>query len=121
MKIILCLALVGVVSITTGFAQEPAEGGRHFIVLYTLGEHWDPARQAHEQVYFKEHSAHLQALRKSKKISLGGRYSDTGMLLLKATDEAEAERLIMNDVAVQNKLFTVKIFPFDEFYKGCIE
>lgn len=93
----------------------------YFVVLYTIGENWDTTRQAHEQPYFKEHSLHLSALRKSKKISIGGRYSDTGMIILNAKDENEAKTLITKDAAVQNKIFKAEIFLFNPFYNGCIE
>ncbi|GHN02094.1 hypothetical protein WSM22_35830 [Cytophagales bacterium WSM2-2] len=60
-------------------------------------------------------------MRKAKKISIGARYSDKGMLVLNAQNEAEVKSLILKDIAVQNKLFKVEIFPFNTFYKGCIE
>jgi uncharacterized protein YxeA len=93
----------------------------YYIVLYTIGEKWDTTKQAHEQLYFKEHSSHLTELRKSKKITLGGRYSDTGMIMLKAKDKTEAETLITKDASIQNKIFKAEIFPFDPFYSGCVE
>ncbi|MGZ5244994.1 MAG: YciI family protein [Bacteroidia bacterium] len=90
-------------------------------MLYTIGENWDTTKEAYEQNYFKEHSSHLAELRNKGKISIGGRFSDTGMLLLNASDLNEAKNLIEKDIAIQNKLFTVEIFYFDAFYKGCIE
>lgn len=51
-----------------------------FVVLYTTGAHWDEEKPAQDQAYFKEHSAHLSALRKSKRITIGGRYGATGRL-----------------------------------------
>lgn len=92
-----------------------------FIILYTVGDSWDTTKQFHEQKYFAEHSSHLSGLRKEKKITIGGRYSDTGMILLKAKNEIEAHELINKDVSVQNKLFKAQIFSFDAFYSGCIE
>jgi hypothetical protein len=104
-------------------SANPATSGsnRIFIVLYKTGASWDAAKQPSEQTGFKEHSAHLARLRKEKRIDIGGRYSDTGMLLIRARDEAEARELITSDTAVQNKLFNVEIFPISVFYKGSVE
>lgn len=94
---------------------------KYFIVLYTTGENWDTAKQVFEQPFFIDHSSHLAELRKEKRIDIGGRYSDTGMILLKAKDETEAHNLITKDIAIQRKLFKAQIFSFDAFYSGCIE
>ncbi|MBX2965753.1 MAG: hypothetical protein KF845_06380 [Cyclobacteriaceae bacterium] len=104
-------------------AQETAskDNYEYFVVLYTIGENWDTTRQAHEQLYFKEHSLHLSELRRSEKISIGGRYSDKGMIIVKAKNEGEAKNLVAKDEAIQNKIFKAEIFPFKPFYNGCIE
>jgi hypothetical protein len=97
------------------------DGNKYFVVLYTIGENWDTTKQTHEQLYFKKHSSHLVELRKNEIITIGGRYSDTGLIIIRATNEKEAHHLITKDVAIQNKLFKAEIFPFNPFYKGCIE
>lgn len=109
--------------VSVGIAQDcpNIKASQYFIVLYTTGDSWDTTKQTSEQTYFKEHSAHLAQLRKEKRIDIGGRYSDTGMLLLKASTLAEAEELITKDVAIKNKLYKAAIFPFSPFYKGCVE
>ena len=94
---------------------------KYFVVLYTIGETCDTTKQTHEQSYFKEHSTHLSELRKNEIITIGGRYSDTGLIIIQAKDEKEVHHLITKDVAIQNKTFRVEIFPFNPFYKGCIE
>lgn len=104
------------------FPQEAEKQNmEHFIVLYTLGESWDTTKQAHEQLYFKEHSSHLFGLRKEKRILIGGRYSGTGMIIIAAESESVAHDLIMKDKAVENKIFNAEIFLFTPFYKGCLE
>jgi len=118
----ICLIFFMTAFVTVVFSQDTTKTGyEYFIVLYTIGENWDTTKQAHEQTYFKEHSSHLGELRKAKKIEIGGRYSDTGMMLLKAKDETEARTIILDDTAIKNKIFKAEIFPFDTFYKGCIE
>lgn len=120
MKAILTLCLIIGISFL-GFSQEDEHTTSNFIALYTLGESWDMEKQPSEQTYFKEHSAFLSKLRKEKHITLGARYSDTGMLILKADNLDAAKTLLYEDIALQKKLFNVEIHPFNAFYKGCLE
>ena len=94
---------------------------KQFIVLYTLGKNWDASKPAGEQAYFSEHSAHLAKLRKEKKIRIGARYGDTGMIVLRAGTEEEARGWVEADPAIQNKLFKVELFEMSPFYHGCID
>ncbi|NAY91859.1 hypothetical protein GTQ34_08015 [Muricauda sp. JGD-17] len=93
----------------------------HFVALYTLGASWNMEVEPMEQQFFKEHSAFLAQLRKDSTIVVGARYSDTGMIVFKASDLKAAETLLHEDVAIQNELFNVEVHPFDVFYKGCID
>lgn len=117
------LTIISTLFTERAFSQETKtkDSAEYFVVLYTIGENWDTTKQANQQLYFKEHSLHLSELRKGKQISIGGRYSDTGMIILKAKNEEEAKTTITKDVAIQNKIFKAEIFPFAPFYKGCIE
>lgn len=118
----ICLTVLMTAFVIFAFSQDtPQKGYEYFIVLYTVGENWDTTKQAYEQQYFKEHSSHLGELRKLKKVVTGGRYSDTGMIIIKAKDETEATSIITNDISVKNKIFKVEVFSFDPFYEGCIE
>ncbi|WP_431124953.1 hypothetical protein [Flagellimonas flava] len=103
------------------FSQSEEKTASYFVALYTLGENWDTEKQPHEQEYFKEHSSFLAQLRKEKKISLGARYSDTGMLIILGKDLQEVTGMLHKDLAIQHKLFKLEIHPFTPFYKGCIE
>jgi hypothetical protein len=119
----LLLTTIFIASTSIVLSQETVnkKDSGYFVVLYTIGENWDHTKQAHEQQYFKEHSAYLSELRKAKKIEIGARFSDIGMILLKADSEAEALDIISKDAAVQNKIFKTEFFSFFPFYKGCIE
>lgn len=99
-------------------ARKPAQ---FFVVLFSLGEAWQKDKPAQEQLYFKEHSANLKRLRQEKKLLIGGRYSDKGMLLLSTTDEAAARAEFEADPMIKQKLFVLELYPFAPFYKGCIE
>jgi len=92
-----------------------------FIAIYTLGPAWQTDKLAHEQAYFKEHSENLKKLRVDKKIVLGARYSDKGMIIISATDEKEARALVEQDPMVMNEIFNLELYPFSPFYKGCIQ
>lgn len=101
--------------------QESEEEKSHFVALYTVGSLWDMDKAPNDQAYFSEHSAFLSKLRKENTIVMGARYSDTGMIVLQATDLEAAKNLLLEDIAVQNQLFNVEVHPFSIFYKGCIE
>jgi len=92
-----------------------------FIVHFTIGENWDPNKPAKEQKYFAQHSENLRALRASDKLLLGARYADKGMIILRATDEVEARKLIEQDSTVVHHVFDFTVHPFQPFYDGCIE
>ena len=117
--IILLLLIKGFPAI----AQNPASDTsmQYFVALYTTGSSWDASKLFYEQTYFNDHSEHLASLRKAGKITIGGRYSDTGLILIKASNETEAQKFVNDDPAIRNKLFKVSVFPFDAFYGGCIE
>lgn len=120
---IIFLTIISTLFSISAFSQETKneDNNKSFVVLYTIGENWDTTKPANEQLYFKEHSLHLSELRKNKKISIGGHYSDMGMIIIKAKDENEAKTLIIEDKAIQNKIFKAEIFLFNPFYKGCVE
>lgn len=104
---------------TSAFSQDTSD--IYFIVLYTTGDKWDSEKEFHEQLYADEHSKHLSELRKAKKITIGGRYSDTGLIIIRAKDESEAKQLITSDSAIEHGIFKAEIHAFDPFYAGCVE
>lgn len=103
------------------FSQKAGDTLHYYIVLYTVGPAWDTTKAYHEQVDFKEHSAYLSQLRKVKLIVLGARYSDTGMIVIRAKDEAKAREIVNADKAIRSNLFKAQVFAFEAFYKGCID
>ena len=115
------ITLVLFVFSTLCHAQQKNGEDGYFVALYTIGESWDTEKSPNDQTYFKEHSAHLSSLRADSIIVVGGRYSETGMLVIQAENHSEAEKLLLNDVAVKNQLFQVEIHPLRPFYRGCLE
>ena len=102
-------------------AQKIEKEKSQFVALYTVGSLWDMEKAPEDQSYFMEHSAFLSKLRKDNTIVMGARYSDTGMIVLEATDLEAAKNLLHEDVALQNELFNVEVHPFNVFYKGCFD
>lgn len=101
--------------------QDSAAKKLFFIAIYSLGPAWQTDKPAHEQAYFKAHSENLKKWRTEKKIALGARYSDKGMIIISAADEKEARSMLENDPMVMNKFFTLELYPFSPFYKGCLQ
>ena len=102
-------------------AQQTAQAKQYFIAIFSRGTDWEDAKPANEQIGFKEHSENLRRLRAEKKIAIGGRYGDKGMVIVEATSEDDARSLFVADVMVSKKTFTLELHPFRPFYKGSIE
>jgi hypothetical protein len=101
--------------------QQPAAEKQYFIAIFSRGPAWDNAKQANEQVGFKEHSENIRRLRSEKRIAIGGRYGEKGMVIVEAKDEADARSLFATDVMVAKKTFDLELHQFRPFYKGAIE
>ena len=101
--------------------QQTAQAKQYFIAIFSRGTAWEDAKPANEQIGFKEHSENLRRLRSEKRIAIGARYSDKGMVIVEAKDENDARSLFVSDVMVLKKTFTLELHPFRPFYKGTIE
>lgn len=92
-----------------------------FVVVFSLGPKWDPAKPPPEQVGFREHGQNLGRLRKEERIVLGARYADKGMIILRAPDLAGARAELDRDPGVVAGLFTYEVHELNVFYDGCLE
>ena len=101
--------------------QQTAQTKQYFIAIFSRGTAWEDAKPANEQIGFKEHSENLRRLRSEKRIAIGGRYGDKGMVIVEATNEADARSLFVSDIMVSKKTFTLELHQFRPFYKGSIE
>jgi hypothetical protein len=97
-------------------AQTSSSPDSLFMVTYSLGNAWDQTKKPHEQLYFKEHSTHLSALRKAGTIKFGARYSDKGMIFVSAPTYEKAKELVTSDMAIKNGLFDVDVSRMNVFY-----
>ncbi len=118
MKTILIFLFTTICSISYAQEKKQSSEPQYFLVHYTTGEAWNHSKPTHEQAFFREHSQHLSELRKKQIILIGGRFSDTGMLILKADHETAAAELIHADAAIIHKTFKAEIAPFDPFNGG---
>jgi hypothetical protein len=55
-----------------------------------MTDHCNFCDPAHEQSWFREHSANLRRLREDGSLVLGARYADKGLVVLSAVSEDEA-------------------------------
>lgn len=112
----------GIFVLATALREKPAAGKpRYFVITYTTGPAWDKNREAQDQPYFNEHSAFMKRLKADKKSRLGARYGDKGMVIIEATDEAEAKQILAGDASVTNGTFTAQVDEFLVFQPGCVE
>ncbi|WP_435625348.1 hypothetical protein [Flagellimonas sp.] len=116
-SLIFCLLFIAA---TLGSAQEN-KTNKTFTMIYTPGESWNYQIPFNEQLFFAEHSQHLQKLRKNGLIIVGGRYADKGFMLLQARDSVAADSIVKMDLSVKHHIFDVELFEFRPFYYGCIE
>ena len=87
--------------------QHAAQTKQYFIASFSRGTAWEDAKPANEQIGFKEHSENLRRLRAEKRIAIGGRYGDNGIVIVEATSEDDARSLFVSDVMVTKKTFTL--------------
>ena len=122
----LAWALLLTVAAATASAEEAAasvaaSSGRLYAVEIRTGPAWDQAKPAHEQAWFKEHSAHLRKLREQGGLVLGARYSDKGFIVLRAASAEEARAMMDQDVSIRNATFRYELHDFNVFYGGAVQ
>lgn len=121
---VLLIVVLGAYCVMAQSVVTPSQTGpvkQYFIAIFSRGPAWDDAKPANEQLGFKEHSDNLRRLRAEKRISIGGRYGEKGMVIVEAPNEAEAGSLFASDMMVEKKTFILELNQFRPFYKGAIE
>jgi uncharacterized protein YciI len=92
-----------------------------FAVTIRIGPAWVADKAPAEQSFFREHSENIRKLKADGHLVLGGRFSDVGLLLLRARDTEEARALIERDPAVKAGVFAYEAHPWHGFAWGCVE
>lgn len=92
-----------------------------FAVELTRGPAWDAARTAGDQPGFAEHSANIRRLTESGILVVGARYSDKGLLVVRAADERAARAHFAPDPMVAKGVFVLSAYSFSVFKHGCTD
>lgn len=103
-------------------SAEPASDANRtwFAVEIITGPNWDPQLEAHEQAFFKDHSAHLQKLRAAGHIVMGTRYSDIGLLVFHSASIDAINKLMYVDPSMQAGTFSYEVHVMNVFYPGYV-
>jgi uncharacterized protein YciI len=110
-----------------GTAQEPSPSApaspptKLFAVVIRTGPAWDPAKPPGEQRLFKEHSQNIGRLKAEGRLAVGGRFSDMGLLLVKASSVQDAQALMDQDPSLAAGTFKAEVHPWSTFAAGCVE
>lgn len=111
-------------SVTSSPSQSPSPSAaptKLFAIEIKTGTSWDAAKPAHEQAFFREHSANLKKLRDQGSLVFGARYSDKGLVVLVAISADEAHAMMKQDPSVQARIFAYELHDFNVFYGGTVQ
>lgn len=98
-------------------AQE-ADSLRLFVILYRAGPNWTPGVPMSEQGLL-EHFYYMRDLDRASRIVLAGPVGeDGGLVVLRAADQAEADKVIVADPAVTAGKFVGTAVPFVARFTG---
>ncbi|MDP9467457.1 MAG: hypothetical protein M3P32_01780 [Chloroflexota bacterium] len=89
-----------------------------FVLFHSPGSAWDPSLGFMEQPGIEEHISFMRGLTERGLMVLGGPFADrgaagpVGMAVITARDASDAERLAMQDQAVEHELIRVTVRPW---------
>jgi uncharacterized protein YciI len=92
-----------------------------FAIEITVGPGWDSSKPPNAQAFFAEHSANLRRLRESGQLILGARYSDKGLIVVRAGSPDEVHAMMAQDPSIEAGTFRYEVHPFAVFYPGSVE
>jgi uncharacterized protein YciI len=95
-------------------------GGAVFALVFRTGPAWDKSKAPGQQPFFAEHSKNLRDLRAEGRLVMGARFSDLGLVLVRAASVEDARALVDRDPSVTNRTFEVEVHPFHAFMPGCV-
>jgi uncharacterized protein YciI len=94
---------------------------KYVVAIFTTGPSWDKSKSPDKQSGFAKHSANLRRLRAEKKIVLGSRYADKGLILLDAKSIEEARAMFADDPTLKASVFVLDVYPWNTLFTGCVE
>jgi uncharacterized protein YciI len=101
-------------------SARPAPAKRTFALVFRTGPSWDKAKAPGAQAHFADHSANIRKLREEGRLLVGGRFSDQGLLIVEAQDEAEARTFVDRDPSVRAGTFMAEVHAWSTFAEGCV-
>src|SRR5688572_13125398 len=116
---LIALALATVACASQEAAPPPT--AKLYAVAVRTGASWDQSKPPASQAHFKEHSANIRRLGTEGKLALGGRFGDTGLLLVRAESETAARALFDADPSIAAGTFRVDVHEWRTFAPGCVE
>ncbi len=106
---------------TADSAPIPDGTNRLYAIEIKVGPKWVASKAAHEQEFFREHSANLRALREQGSLVFGARYGDKGLVVLSVQSEAVARALVEQDPSIKHGTFSYDLYEFSVFYGGTVQ
>lgn len=100
--------------------QTESSEARLFVIEITVGPTWDSSRPPNAQPFFREHSANLRRLRDSGQLVVGARYSDKGLVVVRAGSLEEVHEMMAHDPSIEAGTFKYDVHPFAVFYPGSV-
>ena len=101
-------------------SPSPNATGEVYALVFRTGPSWDKAKPPGEQAFFADHSKNLRDMRAEGRLLLGGRFSDQGLVLVRAASVDEARALVDRDPSVKNGTFQAEVHLFRPFMPGCV-
>jgi uncharacterized protein YciI len=98
-----------------------AAASQLFAIVFRAGPAWDRAKPPADQSHFKDHSANIAKLEGEGRLVVGGRFSDLGLLLVRAASREEAQSWVDRDPAVAAGVFMAEVHAWSTFAAGCLE
>jgi uncharacterized protein YciI len=92
-----------------------------YAIEIRVGAGWDSTKPPNEQAHFREHSANLKRLRDEGRLVLGARYSDKGLVVVRAASDQEAHAMMAEDPSIRARVFAYELHPFKVFYGGTVQ
>ena len=120
-KSLLLAALLSAGSAAAQEAPPAAPTAKLFAVTFRTGPAWEAGKPPGEQRHFKDHSANIGKLKSEGRLVVGGRFSDVGLLLVRAASQEEAQSFVDRDPSVAAGIFKAEIHPWSTFAAGCVE
>jgi hypothetical protein len=116
-------SIVALILLTAGAAAQERQMTPQLYIAaqFSRGSQWDTVKAPIAQPHFADHGRNLQRLQREGKIALGARFGEFGLVVFKTGNEQEVRAMFAEDSLVVKDILTMKLMPFNPFYKGCIE